>query len=543
MTFKASFFSALLFSLCLAPGFVKSSDAATLPELPRSFMSTPYAPPTGKIITVNAGGNFQAALNNAKLGDTIVLQAGATFTGPFTLPNKTSGSGWIYIRSSAYASLPPPGSRVSPADSVNMPKIIVNEGGGSTIQTAPQSHHFRFVGIEFKPVPGKFVYNLLTIGNRDTSHETLPHDIIFDRCIVRGDPVKGGRRGIAISGMHIAVIDSHVSGFFEAGADSQALWGYQGNGPVKIVNNFLEAASENIMFGGADPTIPNSVPADIEIRRNHFFKPLSWIGAGLNVKNLLEFKNAERVLVEGNIFENCFLDGQAGFAIIITPRNQDGKAPWSITQDITIRLNKFINLGSGIALAGRDGNYPLVSTVTKRLLVENNVIEVTRLGNADGRIFQITGGPIDVTIRHNTGFTPSTGNAVLSFTENPIKSDQFDFRDNILSNGVTGFDGTGTGTGINTLNRYFTNYTFTKNAIIGGSDKYPSGNFFPPNNAAVGFVNFAAGDYKLAAGSAYRNAASDGKDLGADIAALNAALAGDQPAARIEQNNASIKPK
>ena len=80
-------------------------------------------------------------------------------------------------------------------------------------------------------------------------------------------------------------------------------------------------------------------------------------------------------------------------------------------------------------------------------------------------------------------------------------------------------------------------------AIIGGSNKYPDGNFFPLNNAAVGFVNFAAGDYRLAAGSAYRNAASDGKDLGADIAALNAALSGDQPATRTEQKNASTKPK
>ena len=30
------------------------------------------------------------------------------------------------------------------------------------------------------------------------------------------------------------------------------------------------------MFGGADPTIPNLVPSDIEIRDNYFFKPLSW---------------------------------------------------------------------------------------------------------------------------------------------------------------------------------------------------------------------------------------------------------------------------
>ena len=120
----------LLLFITPRPGY-----AATLPELPRSFMDTAYSPPTGNTITVNAGGNFQTALNNAQLGDTIVLQAGATFTGTFNLPNKTSGSGWIYIQSSAYASLPPPGSRVSPVHAAMMPKIVVAANVGGAIQT------------------------------------------------------------------------------------------------------------------------------------------------------------------------------------------------------------------------------------------------------------------------------------------------------------------------------------------------------------------------------------------------------------------------
>ena len=42
-----------------------------------------------------------------QLGDTIVLNAGTVYEGTFTLPNKTTGSGYITIRSSAHASLPP----------------------------------------------------------------------------------------------------------------------------------------------------------------------------------------------------------------------------------------------------------------------------------------------------------------------------------------------------------------------------------------------------------------------------------------------------
>src|SRR5678816_3181005 len=80
-----------------------------------------------------------------------------------------------------------------------------------------------------------------------------------------------------------------------------------GPGPYHIINNYIEAAAENIMFGGADAKIPNLVPSDIEIRRNHVFKPLSWkvgdpsyLGRHWAIKNLLELKNARRVTIDGN---------------------------------------------------------------------------------------------------------------------------------------------------------------------------------------------------------------------------------------------------
>src|SRR6516162_10681385 len=79
--------------------------AAALPAPPQTFDSS-YVAPTGAKLNVAAGGNLQAALDKAQPGDTIVLQAGATFRGPFKLPNKT-GSGWIYVISSQLANLPP----------------------------------------------------------------------------------------------------------------------------------------------------------------------------------------------------------------------------------------------------------------------------------------------------------------------------------------------------------------------------------------------------------------------------------------------------
>ena len=342
----------LLAALAAAGITYDVAAAATLPTAPQTFDTT-YAAPSGKTLTVAAGGNLQTALDQAELGDTIVLEAGATFTGRFTLPNKTTGSGWIYVVSSKLSVLPAAGQRVGPNDAVNMPKIL-SKAYDNALVTVANSHHFRFVGIEFTPVAGARVYELIAIGNQDLSPATLAHHIVFDRCYVHGDPTVNDRRGIQMDGAYVAVVDSYLSNFQEEGADTQGLWAHNTTGPLQIRDNYIEAAGENVMFGGADSREPALVPADIEISNNYFFKPLSLIPTHYTMKNLLEFKAAQRVAVTGNTFENNPAKAQNGFAVLITPRNQGGTAPWSVTSDIAITSNTLINVGSGFNVAGQD---------------------------------------------------------------------------------------------------------------------------------------------------------------------------------------------
>src|SRR2546428_726278 len=128
-------------------GQVRSvAEAAVFPELPRVYLDTTYALPTGPTITVPPGGDFRAALNPAHPGSVIVLTAGATYAGNFTLPNKT-GTGWIYIQSSALSSLPAPGTRVSPAQASLMPRLL-DTSGNPALQTATAAHHYRLIGTE-----------------------------------------------------------------------------------------------------------------------------------------------------------------------------------------------------------------------------------------------------------------------------------------------------------------------------------------------------------------------------------------------------------
>jgi len=509
-------------------GAAVSVNAATLPTLPKSF-NTAYQAPSGRMISVNAGGDLQAAINNAQLGDTIVLQAGATFVGPFVLPNKT-GSGWIYVQSSAYSSLPAPGVRVGAADGANMPKIVGTASSASAISAPSQAHHFRFVGIEFTAAPGKLITSLIGIGGSDTSAATLPHDIVIDRCYLHPDPTVGGRRAISMDGAYVAVIDSYLSGWKDkTGSDTQAIWAYNTTGPLQIHNNYLEAGSENINTGGADNFDPSLVPADIEITNNTFFKPVAWIGQGYNEKNLLEFKMAKRVLVSGNTFTNVWAESQAGWALIVSPRNQSGGNTWAGDSDITIKNNVFTNAGLGIRVGGHDDSYP--SQQTQRVLIQDNVIVITGLNtNGYGWAFGVLGDPQDVTIDHNTvlimgTYSVSSAYLIADYGTIPPPSSgkygpaaNFTFTNNIAQKGIYGIKGAGTGDGLSTLNVFFQNTVFSNNAIIGGDPTVYSGkNFFPATASTVQFLNYAAGDYRLAASSPYRNAATDGLDVGANV--------------------------
>ena len=511
-----------------------STQAQTLndPELPRTLLDTTYTAPTGNTIQVAAGGNFQAALNAANSGDSIVLQAGATFVGNFTLPNKT-GSAWIVVRSSAAASLPAPGNRINPSYSSAMPKLIT-PNAAPVISTSAGAHHFRFIGVEFGVASGVTVnYGLVCFGEHSqNSLNEVPHDLILDRCYVHGNATGDISRGVALNCAKGAVIDSYVSNIHGIGFDTQAIAGWNGPGPLKIINNYLEGAGENVMFGGADPRINGLVVSDIEFKRNLLSKPLSWnprepsyAGIHWSVKNIFELKNARRVLVDGNIFEYNWVDGQNGTAILFTPRNQDGTAPWSAVQDVTFTNNIVRHTAAGINFLGSDYNHP--SQPLQRIKVQNNLF--IDVGNprwgSNNVLFYLLYGTTHVTFDHNTAF--QTGNVISADGQSHAG---FVYTNNLTPHNDYGIIGSGYGPGNSTLSAYFPGYVFAKNIVTGAASSiYPAGNFFPATLDAVGFVDRAGGNYRLSPTSPYRNAGTDGKDVGADIGAIEAAMADTAP--------------
>lgn len=486
--------------------------------------------PAHRIITVKAGGDLQAAVRSARYGDTIELEAGASFAGPIILPYKGAGSGtdadYITIRTANLKNIAGDDSRIKPALHARaMPKILA-PSEQAAVTTEARAHHYKFVGVEFLPAPNaKYVYNVVDLGGSDyTSPAQFPHRLIFDRCYVHSTGLNRARRGFAVNSADTSILNSHVSGFAGAGDETQAIAGWNSPGPIHIVNNYLEGAGEVILIGGADPSIANLVPSDLEISRNYLRRPKEWMGRAL-IKGTLELKNARRVNIEGNLIESEILTT----AIVLTVRNQNGKAPWSTLEDVAVQNNLVRHASSGINILGSDNEHR--SQEAKRIRVVNNLLLDIVQDRPDNipYFLQVNGGQ-RILIAHNT--VQQAGNVVTAYGEPSIG---FSFRDNIVQFNRYGIVCLNSGSECG-RESYFCNCfpggsfkgnVFADNLGAAASDrvdeKYPSGNYFVSSFQKVGFNDLTHDDWSLSSFSHTRKRGSDGADPGVNVAALIAA--------------------
>lgn len=528
---------------------------------------------------VHAGEDPERALNSASCGDIVELQAGATFSANIMFPTKKcDDSHWIIVRTSSPDSrLPPEGTRLTPCfagiaslpgrpswDCAKTENVLARIelkpiGGRGPVIFGAGANHYRLIGLEITRAASQAAAPGLVQFAGPADH------VIFDRSWIHGTPQDETVRGILLGqSRYIAIVDSFFTDFHciaqtSSCTDSQAIFGGIGDGPMgpyKIVNNFLEASGENIMFGGGRAT---ATPQDIEVRHNHFFKPPTWMkgqsgyvggtnGNPFVVKNIFELKNAQRVLLEGNVFENCWGGfTQDGFAILLTPKNPGGCERCQVT-DVTIRYNSIRHVGAGLQIANalsgngieQDGQRYSIHD-----LMIDDIDEVKFNGAGEFAQLSVTpGAPLlqNVRLDHITAF-PSRrlfmiGDMVA--TSKPMQN--FVFTNSIVTAGQYPVWSTGGGLGncafhnhpATTFKNCFVGSTFAGNVILQSPPAYPPedwppNNFFLPTVAPVQFVNYSNGrngDYRLTASSPYKGKGSDGKDIGADFDAIHSATLG-----------------
>src|SRR4029079_19625647 len=89
-----------------------------------------------------------------------------------------------------------------------------------------------------------------------------------------------------------------------------------------------------------------------------------------------------------------------------TVRNQDGKAPWSVVEDVVFANNVIRRVGSGINILGHDDNH--TSQHTSRIALRNNLFVDVGGTWGSGRLFQLLDRTRDITIDHNTAHQSGT---------------------------------------------------------------------------------------------------------------------------------------
>lgn len=446
----------------------------------------------GKVIKVPSGGNLQAAIAQAKSGDIVELEAGGTYAGEIVLPVKPL-TDYITIQSSAVQNLPA-NKRVGPNDRRFMATIVSGMLGRGSVSASNGAHHYRFVGVEFTTTSSMYNYGLVLFGNGETRPEKIPHHLEIDRSYIRSGSNGKTRRGIALNSADTVVSNSYIEGFAYPGEETQGICGWTGTRNVRIHNNYIEGGAENIMFGGSDPANADLIPSDIEVTENHLNKPAAWNGK-VTHKTIFELKNAKRVTFTDNLLTNNW----EGSAFRITVRNQDGGAPFSTIEDVTIRGNTIKGSGDGINILGRDDTHP--SQTLRGLTIDNNLFLNISGGNGfdgSGYFVQVAEGE-RILIANNTVL--NMGNIATFYGGMPR---DFVFRDNIVGHGSYGVHGPVDLASHAARTMFSGNIFLNLNNIAPGDYAFPTGNKMVGSIATVGFTDLAAGDYRLSSRSEFR---------------------------------------
>jgi len=538
---------------------------------------------------VRAGDDLQAALNAARPGDELRLEPQATFTGNFVLP-VTSGTSTITVRTDlADSALPGPRQRVTPKTAAQFARIV-SPNADAALRTAPGAHHWQLMFLEFPATQSGFG-DIIQLGDGSSAQNSLgqvPYQLVLDRVYVHGDPVFGQKRGIALNARLVTIRNCYISDIKAVGVDSQAIAGWNGPGQYTIENNYLEAAGEVFMLGGADPAIPNLVPESVFVRYNYMTRPMSWrdpivappanvsavaagggslpagvyayrvlarrpagqdnvassaasaevtttassggvriswdpvanatgyvvyartpagvseswtvtetsfvhngsapgrratppaTGTQWQIKNIFELKNARRVQIDFNLFENNWQAAQPGYAILFTPRNQDGKCPWCVVEQVDFLHNIVRHVAGAFNITGYDSEGTSKQANTIRI-EDNLVYDVTTGLGGTGWAFLAGEGIRDLTINRNSiDFDGTTLLYAYGGTKSaPKPMPGFKFTNNAARHGQYGINGADASTGTLTFQMYFPDPVVTGNWLSGGtSSRYPSGNRF-----------------------------------------------------------------
>lgn len=303
---------------------------------------------------------------------------------------------------------------------------------------------------------------------------------------------------------------------------------------------FDSANLRQIPANGAQARWEGYQNQNVLVRRNIFPHRPEWaaqMGNNCGGKGYLELKSCHNCTFDANIFKGCT-------GPTITTRNQGGPDPWLDLDNLLFSNNWFQNANSAFTAYLTDGGNRTERSKNVRFI--NNLVVGEYADPNEFNWYRVISnnfsGGDGTKLDHNTILIGSSRN-FISFSPNTMVN--LGITNNIIRVGPNQcFDySTGEERGM-PITTCWPNASVTKNVFV-NIDNMAAADIthhwlrhWPDNSvvplAGVGFVSApssldASGNYRLRADSPFKGKASDGKDPGADIDALNAAMFGTSP--------------
>lgn len=569
-----------------------ADQVATLPQT--CFYTNPsrFVTP-GATRTITSDANWDSTWAATNCGDTILIQAGITLTARHTIPTKhCDNTHWIKLWSSDFASLPAYGTKISPCYAgvaslngrppfncgavANHMAKMQQPGFAEVLTISTNTQYLSIRGLEITRASGTGEVNeMIALQTGGVNH------IVFWQNYIHGNDTgdETNKATIIDRTSYTAFVDNFISSIVcithGACTDAHTIGG--GTNTVatdqdntwKIVNNYLEAAGENIILGGGGAAI---IPSDLEIRHNYMFKPMWWNptdstyapfpgGNSAIVKNCFELKTGSRILFEGNVCQNVWGGfTQPAKTTEESATNQGGNCPICATTNVTNRYSYLTTSGLGSGSTIRSGGGSNWATATNRLTYHDIIYD--NLGNSD--LFALQNGPqhavttnpntpTSINVLHDIYFAHIT--TVLASTDTTTNGSvgvsgpkagssvgqmsNYTYKDSLfvkessdgISNPLAGCSDVpqlncncGVSTPTAALNACFSSYSFTNNAIVAnGGLVWPGTNCTSEPSLTSILVNYNSGvmlpggDFHVKVTSPCHNTASDGTDPGANV--------------------------
>jgi hypothetical protein len=376
-------FLGLVFMLWGASTFAQMTGSfnQTTPALPQFWIATTLSAQNYPdlfnnpvIKTVKAsGGNYTSlqaaftavATDAPNCGEIIIVDSGYTSDSPgdgqtITYSMTCPAGQQIWVQPSNLSLLPAQDTRVQLSDKANMFTIAKSSSTqhfDAAFTVADGASGLIITGMDTE-ISGPFVAYGWKIGSSQNSSNYATR-IMIDRSYLDTTYATQMNQVVFNGATWFALVDSvvdHVnllhSSTCSVYTESHDYISFNSSGPVKLVNNlFGGAPTENVFFGGAQSAQPGINPSDYEVRRNVLYKDPAQI-PNADVKNVFEFKNGIRFLVDGNTMQYSQADYQAcggnqhGVAIDFNVAASAPNNYWSEVSNVTFTNNDIQHMNS-----------------------------------------------------------------------------------------------------------------------------------------------------------------------------------------------------